>query len=60
MKQIDKIKAMNAEEMAKFIFDMIDCVSCTNKLNRSDIDCKGDGRLCLKVTRKWLESEVTE
>lgn len=53
----NKIKAMTVDEMALFMFNMVDCVSCTNKLNRPYNICNGDGRKCLEVTKEWLESE---
>ena len=58
MTNYERIKNMSVEEMAQFMFDMVDCVSCTNKLQRSCRECGGDGRKCLQVTKKWLEDDV--
>lgn len=72
--QFDRIKAMSIDEMAEFMFRMVDCVSCQNKLmNNGDFRgtkkcndkdfyamCNGDGRKCLEVCKAWLENEVSE
>lgn len=70
----ERIKAMSIDEMAEFMFRMVDCVSCQNKLmNNGDFRgtkkcndkdfyamCNGDGTKCFKVCKEWLESEVSE
>ncbi len=74
MTNFDRIKNMSIDEMAELMFKMVDCVSCQNKLmNNGDFRgtkqcndkdfyamCNGDGRKCLEVCKKWLESEVSE
>ncbi|MNJ04720.1 hypothetical protein D3C73_1656080 [compost metagenome] len=58
MTNYEKIKSMNIDEMAEFMFNMVDCISCTHKLKRSNDVCNGDGKKCLKVTKEWLKKDV--
>ena len=56
MKNIDKIKSMNIDEMAEFLYQNID-----NIIACETFEVRGGMYRCLKNTAKqWLESEVEE
>jgi hypothetical protein len=62
MNNYEEIKGKTIDEMAEFIFSMVDCVSCTGKIQIKP-ECNGDGRKCLTIIRKRLIEEpmtVTE
>lgn len=55
MRNIDKVKAMNIDEMAKFLARS-ECTLCTfnaKDINCNELDCK-DG------IKQWLEQESEE
>ena len=62
----DHIRSMTDEELAEFMFLMLDCVSCQNKLMRGKCTeeyfemCKGSGQKCKEVCLKWLKQPRKE
>lgn len=69
MTNADRIRRMSDQELAAFMFSMVDCISCKNKLMNNgnplgqakcnDTDyhamCNGDGRKCESVCLAWLQ-----
>ena len=72
LNRYDLIRHFTIDQMAEFMREMLDCVSCQNKMMNNnnpfgkekcnDIDyykmCGGDYRKCLAICKKWLEGEV--
>lgn len=54
MKQIDRIRNMNAEELAETISEHLICEKC------DFWSCSGDKTKCAETYKAWLESEVTD
>ena len=52
MKQIDRIRSMNAEELAEWINENVACMRCC-------VGCGAD-LSCVEARKAWLESEVTD
>lgn len=50
----EKIKAMTATELAKFLEARTECVLCNIE------ECSGNLHLCTDAHLKWLESEVED
>lgn len=50
MTNADRIRAMSDEELAEFVFSMVDCVSCENKL-------MNNGKLIFGTERKTCTVE---
>lgn len=67
MKQIDKIRNMSAEELARFLFEILtdfaECRYCWCS-GESDVHCAYEdednciGKSCNEGIKAWLESEV--
>lgn len=58
---IDRIKAMNVEEMAEWLSDMFDCNDCAEHERLSDNPLSKDERCdqkCVEHCKEWLVSEV--
>ena len=60
MKNIDKIRQMNSEELAEFVIYKLgcDCRMCIAKLYCNEVY---NGKIaCENIIRQWLEQEVEE
>lgn len=57
MKQIDSIRNMNADELAKQMVELECCWNCSAFNNNDDI-CNSCGLVIER--KKWLESEVKD
>jgi hypothetical protein len=51
---------MRIEEMAQFMFDMVDCVYCANKRQRPDAKCQGDGTRVIHLEFKEPKTTIKE
>ena len=61
MKQIDRIRNMNAEELARAMMDLISwCDDCPCSLPCVELKRYGKNITCVDVLKAWLESEVEE
>lgn len=62
----DHIRSMTDEELAEFMFTMLGCVSCQNKLMRGKCTeeyfemCIGSGQKCKEFYLKWLKQPHKE
>ena len=56
MKQIDRIRSMNAEELAEMIFHINSYCCKVCKFKRKGKRCMGND--CRTTIKDWLESEV--
>lgn len=56
----DRIRGMSDAELAVFMRDMMDCVSCHKVMSRSDITCTGNYKECVKRCTDWLRQPAEE
>lgn len=56
MRNIDKIKAMDIDELAEFLNHIGLC--CEDAC--ADTNCSGNQSCCFNGIKRWLESEVRE
>lgn len=56
----DRIRGMSDEELAVFMRNMMDCVSCHKVMSRSDITCTGNYKECVKRCKQWLRQPAEE
>lgn len=54
MTNYERIKNMSIEEMADYFNEIFDCRNCPNDM----FLCEGNGYVCTKYIKQWLESEV--
>ena len=50
----DHIRGMSDEELAVFMRDMMDCVSCRQVMSLHDITCTGNYNECVSKCKEWL------
>jgi hypothetical protein len=63
MTNFDRVKAMNAEEMAEFLTKEYDgvCSCCAiEDWEKREVRCYSIPGMCTQGVRRWLESEVAE
>lgn len=60
MRNIDKIKAMNIDEMAKLFYDMTFNDFCCNEGCTAPMSCNGSPDECQEGIKQWLEAESEE
>ena len=54
MTNYERIKSMSIDEMADYFNEIFDCCNCPNDM----FLCEGNGYVCTKYIKQWLESEV--
>lgn len=60
MRNIDKIKQMNIDEMAKWIKEYISCDFCNAILNRRNTCCEDFCDTREQKIKHWLKNEAEE
>lgn len=62
MTNFDRVKAMNAEELAEFLTNEYDgvCSCCAIEKGKRGVRCYSIPGMCTQGVRRWLESEATE
>ncbi len=56
----DRIRGMTDEELAEFMRNMMDCVSCRKVMSRHDITCTGNYNECADRCKQWLQQPAKE
>lgn len=52
MKNIDKIKSLSVDDMAKWLVETSNCFTCSFE------ECNGFSTQCYEGHKLWLESEI--